>query len=195
MSIKSYTIIPIVLLIIVVSQGCSILLSDKTFSTKDRILNDMYPILSTDQFNDLANLNSDDEIKNFIQNFWNENTTNGNVTKEEYIRRLEYANHHFADKYGWGRSDRKRIYLIYGPPVDIDRNDYADIPLTVFARIKAIEIWHYGCPGKNSAIKTIFDENSAGEMKFIFADMIGSGNYKILYSSENPGDIDSRILR
>jgi GWxTD domain-containing protein len=182
-------------LIIFLSQGCSNYLSEKTFSSKDKILNDMFPILSIEQFNDLSILNSDDERRDFIWNFWNEIDSTGNETKDDYSKRLEYANQHYPDKYGWGRSDRKKIYLLYGPPLDVERNDYADIPLTVFARVKAIEIWHYGRPEKNGPIKTLFEENSSGEMKFIFADMVGSGNYQILFSSENPGDIDSRILR
>ena len=94
-----------------------------------------------------------------------------------------------------GQADRKRIYIKYGPPLNIDRTNFADIPLGSLAKIKSIEVWYYGRPGNNNSLPTLFTNDSKGEMKFVFADMIGSGFYKIIDSSEDPGDIDSRIIQ
>ena len=195
MQLKSNASLLFLILLIFLFQGCSSFFAEKTFSSKEKILNDMFPILTTELFHKLSNLNTDNDRNNFVRDFWRGIDSTGNDMEKEYIQRLKYSDLQFPDKYGWGRSDRKRIYLIYGPPLYIERNNFADIPLDDFAMIKATEVWHYGRPGKNSSIKTIFEDITGGEMKFIFADLIGSGNYVILYSSENPGDIDSRILR
>ena len=65
----------------------------------------------------------------------------------------------------------------------------------IITLVKSIEVWHYGQPGSNNSLKTWFNEEDKGEMKFIFTDEIGSGFFKILDTSENPGEIDSRIMR
>jgi GWxTD domain-containing protein len=195
MQLKSNAGLLSLILLIFLFQGCSSFFAEKTFSSKEKILNDMFPVLSNEQFRELESLNTNNDRNTFIGHFWSEIDSTGNDMKNEYLKRLKYTDQHFPDKYGWGRSDRKRIYLVYGPPLYIDRNNFADIPLDNFAKVKAIEVWHYGRPGKNNSIKTIFEDITGGEMKFIFADLIGSGNYVILYSSENPGDIDSRILQ
>ncbi len=69
-------------------------------------------------------LRTDAECVAFIASFWDRrNPTPGaaeNKAKEEYYRRLAYANGHFsAGKEGW-ETDRGRIYVTYGPPDEIE---------------------------------------------------------------------------
>src|ERR1039458_4640459 len=69
-------------------------------------------------------LSNDEERDNFIEAFWQRRDptpdTEENEYKEEHYRRIAYANEHFpAGIPGW-KTDRGRIYIMYGPP---DEND------------------------------------------------------------------------
>ena len=69
-------------------------------------------------------LTTDDEREQFIENFWERRNPNPgspeNEFKEEYYRRIAYANEHYASGLEGWRTDRGRIYIMYGPPDDID---------------------------------------------------------------------------
>jgi GWxTD domain-containing protein len=69
-------------------------------------------------------LSTDDEREQFIENFWERrNPSPGspeNEFKEEYYRRIAYANEHFASGIPGWRTDRGRIYIMYGPADEID---------------------------------------------------------------------------
>jgi GWxTD domain-containing protein len=66
-------------------------------------------------------LRSDEECKQFIQQFWLRRDptpdTQRNEYQEEHYRRIAYANDHFsfANTAGW-RTDRGTIYIKFGPP-------------------------------------------------------------------------------
>jgi GWxTD domain-containing protein len=70
-------------------------------------------------------LRTDEEREHFMEQFWlRRDPTPGtprNEFKEEHYRRIAYANQHFAAAgiAGW-KTDRGRIYIIYGPPDEID---------------------------------------------------------------------------
>jgi GWxTD domain-containing protein len=159
-------------------------------SFKESALDDMYPILTSEQYDKLKSLDTDEEISLFLSRFWQGN----NEFKTEYGQRLEYANTHFPDRRGWGRSDRKRIYLIYGPPKCIDRIEHIAVKLGTFAKIKSMEIWSYMVPGKEDSFASYGDDIDKGERRFIFGDEVGSGFYKLMYSSEDCSDIDPRLF-
>ena len=183
----------VIIFVVITLSGCVIVQNE----FKEKTLNDMYPILSDDQYQTMKSLNSDVEINNFIYDYWQDVDSTSEITfnKNEYIQRLEYANEHFPDRKGWGRSDRKRIYLQYGPPSYIERYDYTEIPLGRYSRIKSLEVWLYMTPGKNNSFPARVDNSFKGERKFIFGDVNGVGIYKILYSSEENGDIDPWMFR
>ena len=75
-------------------------------SFKESTLDDLSPILAAGQYDTLQSLTSDEEIQHFLQELWQEidSSPYGNATglKAEYLRRLEYANAHFPDRWGWG---------------------------------------------------------------------------------------------
>lgn len=182
----------VIIFMIITLSGCVSVQNE----FKEKTLNDMYPILSDEQYQTMKSLNSDEEINKFIDEYWQsiDSTSNLNEEKAEYQQRLEYANEHFPDRKGWGRSDRKRIYLIYGPPTYIERYDYTEIRLGRYSTIKAMEVWLYMTPGKNNSFPSRINNTTYGERKFIFGDVNGVGIYKILYSSEENGDIDTRMF-
>ena len=69
-------------------------------------------------------LSNDEERDNFIEAFWQRRDptpdTEENEYKEEHYRRIAYANEHFAAGIPGWKTDRGRIYIMYGPP---DEND------------------------------------------------------------------------
>jgi GWxTD domain-containing protein len=69
-------------------------------------------------------LSNDEERDQFIEQFWlrrDPSPESGtNEYKEEHYRRIAYANEHFAaGVQGW-RTDRGRMYIMYGKPDDIE---------------------------------------------------------------------------
>jgi GWxTD domain-containing protein len=82
--------------------------------------------------------------------------------KSEYYRRLKFVNQEFSGvRKGW-RTDRGRIYLIYGSPNDIERYPSS-------TENKPYEIWHY--------------HNIEGGVIFVFADKQGYGEYELIHST------------
>jgi GWxTD domain-containing protein len=69
-------------------------------------------------------LSNDEERDNFIEAFWQRRDptpdTEENEYKEEHYRRIAYANEHFAAGIPGWKSDRGRIYIMYGPADEIE---------------------------------------------------------------------------
>ena len=69
-------------------------------------------------------LSNDEERDAFIENFWLRRDptpdTPENEYKEEHYRRIAYADEHFASGVPGWKTDRGRIYIMYGPPDSID---------------------------------------------------------------------------
>jgi GWxTD domain-containing protein len=69
-------------------------------------------------------LSTDDEKEQFIEGFWERRNPNPgspeNEFKEEYYRRIAYANEHFASGIPGWKTDRGRIYIMYGPADEVE---------------------------------------------------------------------------
>ncbi len=69
-------------------------------------------------------LQTNEERENFIEQFWQRRNPDpdsvDNTYKEEHYRRIAYANEHFASGIAGWRSDRGRIYIMYGKPDDLE---------------------------------------------------------------------------
>ena len=69
-------------------------------------------------------LSNDEERDQFIEQFWLRRDptpdTAENEYKEEHYRRIAYANEHFAAGIPGWKSDRGRMYIMYGPPNSIE---------------------------------------------------------------------------
>jgi GWxTD domain-containing protein len=81
-------------------------------------------IISDEERAAFKQLSNDTERDNFIEAFWQRRDpspdTEENEYKEEHYRRIAYANEHFpAGIPGW-KTDRGRIYIVYGKPDQID---------------------------------------------------------------------------
>ncbi|HEY7097109.1 MAG TPA: GWxTD domain-containing protein [Terriglobales bacterium] len=81
-------------------------------------------IISDEEQKAFKMLSNDEERDNFIEAFWQRRDptpdTADNEFKDEHYRRMAYANEHFpAGIPGW-KTDRGRMYIMYGPPDEID---------------------------------------------------------------------------
>src|SRR5450755_1897575 len=69
-------------------------------------------------------LSNDEERDQFIEAFWQRRDptpdTEENEFKEEHYRRIAYANEHYAAGIPGWKSDRGRIYIVFGPADEID---------------------------------------------------------------------------
>jgi GWxTD domain-containing protein len=94
-------------------------------STYKKWLNeDVRWIITPEELTAFKQLSNDEERDNFIETFWQRRDptpdTEENEFKEEHYRRIAYANEHFAaGRAGW-RTDRGRIYIVFGPPDEIE---------------------------------------------------------------------------
>jgi GWxTD domain-containing protein len=111
-------------------------------------------------------LTINDERDCFIAQFWlRRDPTPGtpeNEFKNEHYRRIAYANKHFATASGspgW-QTDRGHIYILYGPPDEIDSHLKESRPY-------AVELWKYRYLegiGTNSTI-TFVDKTGKGDYR------------------------------
>jgi GWxTD domain-containing protein len=81
---------------------------------------DVVYIITPEEREAFGNLRTDDEREHFIEQFWDRRDptpgTPENEFKEEYYRRIAYANEHFStDIAGW-KTDAGRYYITFGPP-------------------------------------------------------------------------------
>jgi len=99
----------------------------------------------------------------FLLNFWKSRDptpgTPENEFMEEHFRRLAYCKAHFQGEID---SDMGRIYIKYGPPIDIQRN-FSSIEYS-----KPVIIWTYALDGRS---------------EFVFVDRSGDGNYVLVHST------------
>jgi GWxTD domain-containing protein len=110
------------------------------------------------------NLTTNAERDCFIEQFWLRRDptpgTSANEFKDEHYRRIAYAGKHFATASGapgW-QTDRGHIYIVYGPPDEIDSHPKASHPY-------AVELWlyrHLEGIGDNSTI-TFVDKTGRGD--------------------------------
>ena len=88
-------------------------------------LTDEVPYIITDEERAaFKKFSTDEEREQFIEQFWERRNPNPgspeNEFKEEYYRRIAYANEHYASGIPGWRADRGRIYIMYGPPDEIE---------------------------------------------------------------------------
>src|SRR5580704_5689927 len=83
-------------------------------------------IITDEERRAFKQLSNDEERDQFIVAFWQRRDptpdTEENEFKEEHYRRIEYANEHYAAGIAGWRTDRGRIYIMYGPPDEISGN-------------------------------------------------------------------------
>src|ERR1700686_187438 len=91
---------------------------------KKRLDENVFWIITDEERAAFRQLSNDEERYNFIEAFWQRRDptpdTEENEYKEEHYQRIAYANEHFpAGVPGW-KTDRGRMYIVFGPADEID---------------------------------------------------------------------------
>jgi len=85
---------------------------------------DVVYIITPEERRAFLHLQTNEEREQFIEAFWQRRNPNPdspeNTYKEEYYRRIAYANEHFASGIPGWKTDRGKIYIMWGPPDEIN---------------------------------------------------------------------------
>jgi GWxTD domain-containing protein len=135
-------------------------------------------IITDEELSAFKKLTTNAERDQFIEAFWQRRDptpdTAENEYKEEHYRRIAYANEHYAAGMPGWRTDRGRIYIMFGPPTSIDSHPmggpYQRSPeegggqTTTFP----FEVWRYR-----------YLEGIGQEIEIEFVDDCGCGAYEM----------------
>jgi len=156
---------------------------------KDWLEKDVTYIITDEERKAFKKLATDDERERFIEEFWRRRDpdpdTDENEFKEEYYERIAYANEHFASGLPGWKSDRGRIWIMYGKPDErethpmggqYDRPSYEGGGST---STYPFETWFY---------RYLAGVGSGVEIEFV--DPTGSGEYRI---ARNPNEKDALL--
>jgi GWxTD domain-containing protein len=156
---------------------------------KDWLEKDVTYVITDEERKAFKKLATDDERERFIEEFWRRRDpdpdTDENEFKEEYYERIAYANEHFASGMPGWKSDRGRIWIMYGKPDErethpmggnYERPSYEGGGNT---STYPFETWFY---------RYLAGVGSGVEIEFV--DPTGSGEYRI---ARNPNEKDALL--
>jgi GWxTD domain-containing protein len=85
---------------------------------------DVIYIITPEERSAFVHLQTNEEREQFIEQFWQRRNPDPdsaeNTFKEEHYRRIAYTNEHFASGIPGWKSDRGRIYIMWGAPDEIE---------------------------------------------------------------------------
>src|SRR5881275_2054778 len=85
---------------------------------------DVVYIITPEERNAFLQLETNEEREQFIEQFWLRRSSNpdlpDNDFKEEHYRRIAYANEHFASGIPGWKTDRGRMYIMWGPADEVE---------------------------------------------------------------------------
>ena len=156
---------------------------------KDWLDKDVAYIITDEERKAFKKLATDDEREKFIEEFWRRRDpdpdTAENEFKEEYYERIAYTNEHFSSGIPGWKTDRGRIWIMYGKPDERETHPMGgsyERPSWEGGGSTStypFEIWFYRyLPGVGSGI----------EIEFV--DPTGSGEYRI---ARNPSEKDALL--
>lgn len=81
-------------------------------------------IITAEERSAFLHLETNQERENFIENFWERRNPDpgsaDNTYKEDYYERIAYVNEHYSSGIPGWKTDRGRIYLMWGKPDDVE---------------------------------------------------------------------------
>jgi GWxTD domain-containing protein len=156
---------------------------------KDWLNEDVVYIISPDERTAFLQLATNEEREQFIEQFWLRRSGNpdlpDNDFKEEHYRRIAYANEHYASGIPGWRTDRGRIYIIWGPADEVDSHPTGgtyDRPMDEGGGSTTTypwELWRYR-----------YLEGLGNNVELEFVDPSGSGEYHL---TMDPGEKDALL--
>ena len=142
--------------------------SDRTESYSKWLNEDVVYIIDDAERAAFERLTSNEERDQFIAQFWARRSStqgeSGNKFKEEHYRRLAYATEHFrtaSGAPGW-RTDRGHMYIVYGPPDEIEAHAKKS------DQSFATEVWLY------QEVRGV-----GNKVAFTFIDQTGRGDFHL----------------
>src|SRR5882762_7950914 len=91
---------------------------------KQWLTEDVTYIISPDERNAFLQLDTNEEREQFIEQFWLRRSSNPDLPendfKEEHYRRIAYANEHYASGIPGWKTDRGRMYIMWGPADEVE---------------------------------------------------------------------------
>src|ERR1700729_196417 len=87
---------------------------------------DVVYIISPEERSAFLHLQTNEEREQFIEQFWQRRNPDPdsaeNTFKEEHYRRIAYVNEHYASGIPGWKTDRGRIYIMWGAPDEVQSN-------------------------------------------------------------------------
>jgi GWxTD domain-containing protein len=100
------------------------LMKELSSDDSDWLLNQVPDILTEQESRAFRELGTEEERDQFKEIFWRDRNPDPdspiNPVREEHYRRLAYADEHFASGIPGRKTDRGHIYIIWGPPDEIE---------------------------------------------------------------------------
>jgi len=139
---------------------------------------DIVYLITDEERRAFLQLSTNEEREQFIEQFWQRRNPNpdstDNAVKEEHYRRIAYANEHFASGFQGWKSDRGRIYIMYGAPDSKETHSQGETwfrpPSEGGGQTKtlAYETWTYNyIEGLgNNVVLEFVDTTGTGEFRF-----------------------------
>jgi GWxTD domain-containing protein len=152
---------------------------------------DVAYIITAEERRDYLSLRTDADRDQFIERFWLRRDptpeTAENEFKEEHYRRLAYANEHFASSITGWRTDRGRIYIVYGPPDEITDHTAESLPRQVW-------LYHH-IEGLGVGLEVEFtDPGRTGDFRMVAAPA-SHGSYWQVEGIDMRADVAARMLQ
>ncbi len=127
----------------------------------DKAISQLVYIASSSEISGMEDAKTkDDKIKLYLE-FWKKKdptpNTEENEVRDEYYRRIAYANQNFSHYVEGWKSDRGMVFIILGPPNNVDRHPFE-------YDSKPYEVWQYYNLSKD----------------FVFVDETGFGDYRLV---------------
>ncbi len=150
---------------------------------------DVVYIITPEEKNAFLHLETNEEREQFIEQFWQRRNPDpdspDNTFKEEHYRRIAYANEHYASGIPGWKTDRGRIYIMYGPPDEIQTHptggtyERPDSEGGGETETYAFEDWRYR-----------YIEGIGEDVELEFVDPTGSGEYHL---TMDPSEKDAML--
>jgi GWxTD domain-containing protein len=125
-------------------------------------------IASVPEIEQYETLTTENAKREFLTNFWKardeDPSDDMNLYLKNYLRKIKESNitYKALSKEGW-KTDRGRVYLVYGQPSEVDRYPNQ-------TQSRPHEIWYY--------------HEIEGGVEFVFGDLTGFSDYTLLHSTK-----------
>jgi len=153
---------------------------------------DVVYIITPEERRSFLHLSTNEEREQFIEAFWQRRNPDPdspeNTFKEEHYRRIAYANEHFASGIPGWKTDRGKIYIMWGPPDEIDAHPTGgtwDRPMDQGGgetTTYAYEDWRY---------RYLEGQGLGENVELEFVDPTGTGEYHL---TMDPSEKDALLM-